>query len=72
MGTNKNGDTVFYNTVLCSKETKSAKNEIELNKKYTQLFEIINSNADLNEHTTNEFYNVKHQLETLSVTEPLA
>ena len=63
MGTNKNGDTVFYNTVLCSKETKSAKNEIELNKKYTKLFGIIHSNADLNEHTINEYYNVKNQSE---------
>ena len=48
-----------------AKKRSQQRTEIELNKKYTQLFEIINSTADLNEHTINEFYNVKHQLENI-------
>ena len=48
-----------------AKKRSLLRTEIELNKKYTQLFEIINSNADLNEHTINEFYNIKHQLENI-------
>ena len=48
-----------------ARKRSQQRTELELNKKYTQLFEIINSNADLNEHTINEFYNVKHQLENI-------
>ena len=48
-----------------AKKGSEQKNEIELNKKYPKLFEIANSNADLNEHTFNEFNNVKHQLENV-------
>ena len=48
-----------------AKKRRQIENEKELNNEYTRLFEIVNSNAELNEHILNEFYHVKHELENI-------
>ena len=55
MGTDTTGSTVIYDTLLRSKKRKQIENEKELNKRYTRLFEIVNSNAELNEHIIMNF-----------------
>ena len=65
MTTDKTRSTVIYNTVLRSKKRRQIENAKELNKRYTRLFEIVKSNAELNEHIINEFYHVKQELENI-------
>ena len=60
----KTRSAVIYDTVLRSKKNK-IKSETELDKRYKRLFEIVDSNAELNEHIINEFYHVKHELENI-------
>ena len=56
MGTDKTESTVIYDTELRSKKKwRQIENEKELNKRYTRLFEIVNSNAELNKNIINEF-----------------
>ena len=71
MGTDKTGSTVIYDTVLRSKKRRQIENEKELNKRYTHLFEIVNSNAELNENIINEVYHVKHELEISNASGPV-
>ena len=55
----------FTITYCVAKKRRQIENEKELDKRYTRLFEIVNSNAELNDNTINEFYHVKHELENI-------
>ena len=48
-----------------AKKRRQIENQKELNKRYTRLFEIVNSNTELNENIINEFNHVKHELENI-------
>ena len=49
IGTKKNGDMVFYNTILCSKKRSQKKLDRIKQEIYTIIWNKLNSNADLNE-----------------------
>ena len=51
---------------LTAKNRRQIENEKELNKIYIYLLEIVDSNAELNEHfIINDIYNLKHELENI-------